>query len=78
MKSFGWFIICFFTLAATAQDCLVVSGIGTNLFVTKIMTGPQSLSSVSDQYNIPLSVLAKFNSLRIKKRGRNKNPAYQG
>ena len=65
MKSFGWFIICFVTLAATAQDRLVVSGTGTNLFVTKIMTGPQSLSSVSDQYNVPLSVLAKFNSLSI-------------
>jgi LysM repeat protein len=61
MKRFGWFIICFFTLSATAQDRLVVSGIGTNLYVTKIMTGSQSLSSISDQYNVPLSVLAKFN-----------------
>jgi LysM repeat protein len=65
MKSFGWFIICFFTLSATAQDRLVVSGTGTNLYVTKIMTGPQSLSSVSDQYNVPLSALAKFNGLNI-------------
>jgi LysM repeat protein len=65
MKSFGWFIICFFTLAATAQDRLVVSGTGTNLYVTKIMSGPQLLSSISDQYNVPLSVLAKYNGLNI-------------
>jgi len=65
MKSFGWVIICFFTLSVTAQDRLVVSGTGTNLYVTKIMTGPQSLSSVSDQYNVPLSVLAKLNNLNI-------------
>lgn len=65
MKIFGWFIICFFTLAVTAQDRLVVSGTGTNLYVTKTMTGPQSLTSVADQYNVPLSVLAKFNGLSI-------------
>jgi LysM repeat protein len=65
MKSFGWFILCFFTLSVTAQDRLVVSGTGTNLYVTKIITGPQLLSSLSDQYNVPLSVLAKFNGLNI-------------
>ncbi len=65
MKSFGWFILCFFTLSAIAQDRLVVSGTGTNLYVAKIMTGPQSLLSVSDQYNVPLSVLAKLNGLTI-------------
>jgi hypothetical protein len=65
MKSFGWFILCFFTLSATAQDRLVVSGTGTNLYVTKLATGPQSLISISDQYNVPLSKLAKYNGLNI-------------
>jgi hypothetical protein len=63
MKYLGWFILCFFTLAATAQDRLVVPGFGTNLYVTKIMTGPQSLSSLADQYNVPITVLAKNNNV---------------
>jgi hypothetical protein len=63
MKYLGWFIICFCTLAATAQDRLVVPGTGTSLYVTKIITGPQSLTSLADQYNVPLSVLAKNNNV---------------
>lgn len=63
MKYLGWLIICFFTLVATAQDRLVVPGTGTNLYVTKIMTGPQFLSSVAEQYNVPLNVLAKNNNV---------------
>jgi LysM repeat protein len=63
MKYIGWFIISFYTLAAAAQDRLVVPGTGTSLYATKIMTGPQLLSSLSDQYNVPLSVLAKYNNV---------------
>lgn len=64
MKYLGWFILSFLTLAAIAQDRLVVPGTGANFsYATKIMTGPQALSGLADQYNVPLSVLAKSNNV---------------
>ncbi|MCX6206776.1 MAG: LysM peptidoglycan-binding domain-containing protein [Bacteroidetes bacterium] len=64
MKYLGWFIISFLALAATAQERLVVPSTGATIqYATKIMTGPQALSSVADQYNVPLSVLAKSNNV---------------
>lgn len=65
MKRFGCYIILFFALSATAQDRLVVTGNGNGMHVTKTIFGPQSLLSFSDQFNIPLSVLAKYNALPI-------------
>lgn len=63
MKYLGWFIICFFTLAATAQDRLVVFGTSPNFYANKVLAGPQSVVSLAEQYNVPISILAKYNNV---------------
>lgn len=63
MKYFGWIIACFCTIAVSAQDRLVVAGSGTNLYVSKIISGTQSLIGLSEQYNIPFTTLVRYNNL---------------
>ncbi|MBY0480888.1 MAG: LysM peptidoglycan-binding domain-containing protein [Chitinophagaceae bacterium] len=66
MKHIGWIIFSFFTIVASAQDRLVVSGTGTNLYVTKTIRAPQLLSSLAEQYNVPLTVMSRLNNLDTK------------
>jgi len=53
----------FFTLAATAQDRLVVFGTGPNFYANKVLSSAQSLASLAEQYNVPISLLAKYNNV---------------
>ncbi len=67
MKQIGWIIFSFFTIAVSAQDRLVVSsGIGTSLYVTKVIKNPQLLSSLAEQYNVPLMVISRLNNIDSK------------
>jgi LysM repeat protein len=63
MKFLGWIIALLSCSAVAAQSRLVAEGTGTSLYVSYIVPGGQPLVGVADQFNVPVSVLAKYNTM---------------
>ncbi|HQR91963.1 MAG: hypothetical protein B7Y15_08020 [Bacteroidetes bacterium 24-39-8] len=63
MKFFGWIIALLTCSAVAAQSRLIAGGTGTSLYVSYIVPGGQPLIGVAEQFNIPLAVLAKYNTM---------------
>jgi len=63
MKFLGWIIVLLSCSAVAAQNRLVAGGTGTSLYVSYIVPGGQPLVGVAEQFNVPLSVLAKYNTM---------------
>lgn len=63
MKFLGWIIALLSCSALAAQTRLVAGGTGTSLYVSYIVPGGQPLGGVAEQFNVPLSVLAKYNTM---------------
>jgi LysM repeat protein len=63
MKFLGWIIALLTCSAVAAQSRLVAGGTGTSLYVSYIVPGGQPLGGVAEQFNVPLAVLAKYNTM---------------
>jgi LysM repeat protein len=65
MKFLGWIIALLTCSAVAAQSRLVAGGTGTSLYVSYIVPGGQPLGGVAEQFNVPLAVLAKYNTMNL-------------
>lgn len=63
MKFLGWIIALLSCSAVAAQSRLIAGGTGTSLYVSYIVPGSQPLGGVAEQFNVPLAVLAKYNTM---------------
>ncbi len=63
MKFLGWIIALLSCSAVAAQSRLIAGGTGTSLYVSYIVPGSQPLEGVAEQFNVPLAVLAKYNTM---------------
>ncbi|OYU55593.1 MAG: hypothetical protein CFE25_11830 [Chitinophagaceae bacterium BSSC1] len=63
MKFLGWIIALLSCTAVAAQTRLIAGGTGTSLYVSYIVPGGQPLGGVAEQFNVPLAVLAKYNTM---------------
>ncbi len=63
MKFIGWIIALLSCSAVAAQSRLKAAGTGASLYVYYTVPGSQTLEGLAEQFNVPLAVLAKYNTM---------------
>jgi len=61
MKKFSWFFACLFSLAATAQEKLVIMGKPPDLYVVHTVGDGESLQTISNQFGQSVTRLSSYN-----------------
>jgi LysM repeat protein len=63
MKRISWLFACLFTLAATAQEKLVIKGTTFNQYVTHVTGEGESVQSISSQFGQSVTKLSRYNDI---------------
>ena len=63
MKKFSWLFACVFSLAASAQEKLVIMGKFPDQYVLHTISGEESLQTISNQFGQSVTRLSTYNSL---------------
>jgi len=63
MKKISWLIACLFSLAATAQEKLVLMGKPPDLYVVHTVNGQESMQDISNQFGQSVTKLSTYNGL---------------
>ncbi len=64
MKKFTWLFACLFSLAASAQEKLVIMGKFPDQYVVHTIIGEESLQTISNQFGQSVTRLSTYNGLQ--------------